>query len=142
LTRPKASSHGAVSYDEIIKAVFQFVLNSDSRIGREERAPVPCARDLAVSGSYATGEKEHQEVPGRQMSNERLAPIANMSNERRLGCDLYQAVGEKGQKQILKIAIELRQNPREIGNFPRSDCSLLLPIFSFFKMSRRLNCPI
>jgi hypothetical protein len=80
--RLKSHCYDEVPYDEIIPAVFHLVVNSHPIIDKGECTCAAFGRDLAASESDAAGEEEHQEVPGRQMSNEHLAAAIQQSPDR------------------------------------------------------------
>jgi hypothetical protein len=83
-----------IPHDEVITAVFQFAVNSESMIGEDECAPSAFASDLAPSESSTPGEDEDQEVPRLQTFREHLASFAIISEEQRLSFGPYRALHE------------------------------------------------
>jgi hypothetical protein len=104
-----------IPYDDIIAAVFQFAVNSESMIGEEEYAPSALASNLAASESDTPGEDEYQEVTRMQTFREHLASFAIISEEQRLSFDPDQALDEHAERRISELAIKVGVNPGQIG---------------------------
>jgi hypothetical protein len=111
----KAYCREEIPHDEVITAVFQFAMNSESMIGEDECAPSAFASDLAPLESYTAGEDEDQEVPRLQMFREHLASFAIISEEQRLSFHPHQALDEHAARRISGLPVKVGVNPSKIG---------------------------
>jgi hypothetical protein len=111
----KAHCHEEILDDEVITAVFQFAVHSESMIGEDECASSAFVSHLGPSESYTPGENEYQEVWRIQTSRQHLASFAIISEEQRLSFDPYQALHEHAERPISELAVKVGMNPGKIG---------------------------